>query len=84
MGRGDRKAACDTGPVSGELRGLMSATGHELNNLLTIINGNAQLALMDQPADSRLRESLEDIQTACRRAMKVTRQLLPSRDTGEG
>jgi signal transduction histidine kinase len=49
---------------------------HDLNNLLMVILGEAELASSDLPDGSPAAESLEAIQTAGRRAAELVRQLL--------
>ena len=49
---------------------------HDFNNLLTPILGDAELALLDLPADSPIRPRIEQIQRAAQRAAALTRQLL--------
>ena len=49
---------------------------HDFNNLLTPILGDAELALLDLPADSPIRPRIEQIRRAARRAAALTRQLL--------
>jgi len=55
---------------------LASGIGHDFNNLLAAILGNAELALLDVDAKSPLRHSLEQIEKATRRAAELTRQML--------
>ena len=49
---------------------------HDFNNLLTPILGDAELVLLDLPADSPLRPRIEQIRRAGQRAAALTRQLL--------
>jgi PAS domain S-box-containing protein len=49
---------------------------HDFNNLLTPILGDAELALLDLPADSPIRPRIEQIRRAARRAAALTKQLL--------
>jgi two-component system, cell cycle sensor histidine kinase and response regulator CckA len=49
--------------------------GHELNNLLTVILGNAALLRMDLPDDSPSRAYLDQIDEAVRRAVELTGQI---------
>ncbi len=49
---------------------------HDFNNLLTPILGDAELALLDLPADSPIRPRIEQIRNAAHRAAALTRQLL--------
>jgi two-component system, cell cycle sensor histidine kinase and response regulator CckA len=55
---------------------LAGGIAHDFNNILTTIIGNASLALVDVGKDGRLREEIEEIQTAGERAATLTRQLL--------
>jgi CheY-like chemotaxis protein/ribosomal protein S14 len=49
---------------------------HDLNNLLTVIHGNADLARLDIAADHPAWESLEEICQACGRSRELVRQIL--------
>ena len=55
---------------------LAGGIAHDFNNLLAGILGNADLALSDAPKTSPIRESLQDIMTASRRASDLCKQLL--------
>ena len=55
---------------------LAGGIAHDFNNLLTAILGNADLALMDLPADSPVRQSLAEIGKAARRASELSNQML--------
>ncbi len=55
---------------------LAGGVAHDFNNMLQAILGNAALALQDLPADSPLRESLEEIEKSAQRSADLTRQLL--------
>jgi len=55
---------------------LAGGVAHDYNNILTIIIGNAQLALMDVIKDESLRKEIEDIKKAGNKAAALTRQLL--------
>ncbi|HEY3442633.1 MAG TPA: response regulator [Paludibaculum sp.] len=64
------------------LETLASLTGniaHDYNNLLSAIQGNAELALMDRTLDAPVRYSLEQINSAAHRAAEITRQILAFR-----
>lgn len=49
---------------------------HLFNNLLTIILGNANLALQDLPANTPLRDQIEQIESAALRAAELTNQIV--------
>jgi two-component system, cell cycle sensor histidine kinase and response regulator CckA len=55
---------------------LAGGIAHDFNNLLTGILGNASIALMSLPSDSKTRHPLEDIVSIARRAADLTRQML--------
>jgi PAS domain S-box-containing protein len=57
----------------GQLAGGIS---HDFNNLMTIIQGNAHLSLMDLQKGDPLRANIEEIRDAAKRAADLTRQLL--------
>ena len=55
---------------------LASGIAHDFNNLLVGIMGNAGVALADLPRSSDIREPIEEIEDASKRASELTRQLL--------
>jgi two-component system cell cycle sensor histidine kinase/response regulator CckA len=55
---------------------LASGIAHHFNNLLATILGNAELALIELPADSPARSSIVPITTAAQRAAALNRQML--------
>jgi nitrogen-specific signal transduction histidine kinase/ActR/RegA family two-component response regulator len=55
---------------------LAAGVAHDLNNILTVVQGNASLLLTDQPAGSAERKPLESICAAANRAAKLIGQLL--------
>ncbi len=55
---------------------LAGGVAHDFNNMLTIILGHAQLALMDMEPTQPLHEHLVSIQSAGNRSADLTRQLL--------
>ena len=55
---------------------LAGGVAHDFNNLLTGILGNASLAIYKTPANSKIRELLEDVMVASERAAHLTQQLL--------
>lgn len=55
---------------------LAGGIAHDFNNLLMVIGSGAQMALMDLPEESRIREDLGDIKRAADRAATLTKQLL--------
>lgn len=55
---------------------LASGVAHDFNNILTTIVGNAHLALMDAPERGHIREELEQIQIAAKRAGSLVGQVL--------
>ncbi len=55
---------------------LAGGIAHDFNNLLMTILGNADLALLDIPADSPARECIVEIEQATRRAAGLARQML--------
>lgn len=61
------------------LASLTGSIAHDYNNLLSAIQGNAELALMDRTLDAPVRYSLEQINSAAHRAAEITRQILTFR-----
>lgn len=55
---------------------LAGGVAHDFNNLLTIINGRADIALMDLDVTSNLFKHINEIKKAGARAENLTRQLL--------
>ncbi|GAB4253523.1 ATP-binding protein [Deferrisoma sp.] len=55
---------------------LAGGIAHDFNNILAVILGNAELALLNPPADPGLRRRLERILEASERARQVVAQLL--------
>ncbi len=55
---------------------LAGGVAHDFNNILSIIMGNAQLAVMDAGANENLKRHLNDILEAGQRGADLTRQLL--------
>ncbi|MDH3345751.1 MAG: PAS domain S-box protein, partial [Kiritimatiellaceae bacterium] len=55
---------------------LAGGVAHDFNNMLTVILGHVDLALIDLPEDDPLRAHLDDIQQSALRSADLTRQLL--------
>jgi PAS domain S-box-containing protein len=55
---------------------LAGGIAHDFNNIVTVILGESDMALAALPADSPIRESLDQVRTAADRAALLTRQLL--------
>ena len=55
---------------------LASGIAHDFNNLLTAIQGNATLAKASISTSDPLYEDIDEIELACKRASRLTRQLL--------
>ncbi len=61
------------------LASLAGRIAHDYNNLLSVIQGNAELALMDVSLDAPVRYSLEQVDSAAHRAAEISRQMLTFR-----
>jgi signal transduction histidine kinase/CheY-like chemotaxis protein len=55
---------------------LAGGVAHDFNNMLSVIQGHAELALRAASGDDPVRSHLEEIRAASRRAADLTRQLL--------
>jgi PAS domain S-box-containing protein len=55
---------------------LAGGVAHDFNNMLTVISGNAEMALGTLSPNHPLYQALEEILRAARRSAEVTRQLL--------
>ncbi|MFH0780506.1 MAG: response regulator [Pseudomonadota bacterium] len=55
---------------------LAGGVAHDYNNMLSVILGNAQMALIGTQPDSKLYGNLQDILDAANRSANITRQLL--------
>ena len=55
---------------------LAGGIAHDFNNLLMAIISNAELAILDLPADSPTHANIDEIKLASRRARELTQQLL--------
>ena len=63
---------------------LTGGIAHDFNNILSIIVGNAELAMDEVPENNRAHSNLTEIRNACLRAAKIVRQLLSfSRKSGQ-
>jgi len=55
---------------------LAGGVAHDFNNMLSVILGNAELAMLDIGKDQPIHNNLEEILVAAERSRDVTRQLL--------
>ncbi|MBI3089483.1 MAG: PAS domain S-box protein [Candidatus Tectomicrobia bacterium] len=55
---------------------LAGGIAHDFNNLLMGVMGHASLALMELPPESPARQSMQQVETAARRAAELTNQML--------
>ncbi|HEY3381331.1 MAG TPA: PocR ligand-binding domain-containing protein [Vicinamibacterales bacterium] len=55
---------------------LAGGVAHDFNNMLSVVMGHAEMALLDLGPDSAIRDDLEEIIGAARRSGDLTRQLL--------
>ena len=55
---------------------LAGGVAHDFNNILTVITGNAELALMSLSPDNKLYSDITVIKSSAHRAANLTRQLL--------
>jgi len=55
---------------------LAGGVAHDFNNMLSVIIGNTNLALMDLEAAHPVRSNIEEIRKAAERSAELTRQLL--------
>jgi two-component system cell cycle sensor histidine kinase/response regulator CckA len=55
---------------------LAGGVAHDFNNMLGVIVGHAEMALVDAVPGSRLHESLQEIRKAARQSADLTQQLL--------
>jgi CheY-like chemotaxis protein len=62
---------------------LAGGIAHDFNNLLTGIMGNISLAMMELGREAQVAERLREAESACRRATKLTHQLLTFSKGGE-
>lgn len=63
-------------PKMDALGRLAGGVAHEINNMMTVVQGYAEVILALPSRDARTVEAIEQIQTAAHRATEVTRQLL--------
>ncbi|MCX7044282.1 MAG: GAF domain-containing protein [Candidatus Sumerlaeota bacterium] len=62
---------------------LAGGIAHDFNNLLMVVLGNADLALTYLPAESPARFSIQEIETASRRAADICKQMLSYSGKGQ-
>lgn len=74
-GLADRLARAIADRQRDVLRRLERGVAHDLNNILMVIAGSAELGLLDRIDDRMRRTALEQIQTAARQANRLSRQL---------
>lgn len=55
---------------------LASGVAHEFNNMLNIISGHAELALLNIQSDNPARTDIEEIKKAAQRSAEITKKLL--------
>lgn len=55
---------------------LSGGIAHDFNNILSVINGNAEICLMEMKEDTPLRNEINDILESGKRAARLTQQLL--------
>ncbi|HPI76110.1 MAG TPA: PAS domain S-box protein, partial [bacterium] len=55
---------------------LAGGVAHDFNNMLSVIIGNSELAMLDLPEDSPLKLNFHEILQASQRSANLTRQLL--------
>ncbi len=67
------------------LRRLGGAIAHDINNIMTALTGNLELALLRLPPGAELRADLERVQSAAERALLLARDLADARNaSGSG
>jgi len=55
---------------------LAGGVAHDFNNMLSVILGNLEIAMIDIPEDSQLRKRIDTVLDAANRSADLTRQLL--------
>lgn len=70
-----RLEAIHSGSRLSEIRGMDSATSHELNNLLSAIIGNTEMLELTIPANVSIFDQLNRIHDAARRAAQICRRI---------